>query len=181
MTPKRIHRSTARICLWLALLLICHSLSACGGRTPVPVPADTVLSEMLLSVTAPDGCIRALNAPSDTQKLSLDLLAALYGGAVYSWYEAEGYAPIDDCAVYISEVIHPFELGVFRCKDEGELTSVLGLCAARLDVIKRTWQGSAYEAYVQNAVVTCSGAYVLLVVSDDPETIVKAAKGAMRG
>ena len=86
---------------------------------------------------------------------------------------------IDDGAVYLSEVLHPFELAVFRCIDErdvsGGMASVLGVCSARLEMIRNTWKGSAYESYVKNATVTYCGGYVLLVVAEDPETVVKAA------
>ena len=165
---------------FLALTLICNMMFACEGKSPVPVPAKSVLQAMLLTVTPPKGCTRSLVTDNEREKLSIDLLTALYGDAVQNLFNENQLDIIDDCEIFISEVIHPFEIAVFRCRDERDMTSVMGLCAARLDMIQRHWQGSEYETLVQNARVSCYDAYVFLVVTEDPEAAIKSAKKAIQ-
>ncbi len=171
------------ICVLLTASLILLTC-ACSIKKRPPATATEVLSAMLATVEPPQGQVRALTAEKETDKLSLDLLAALYGSTAGKWYQSGNHSLVDDGAVYLSEVMHPFELAVFRCIDEtdvsGGMASVLGVCSARLEVIRNTWQGSAYDSYVQNAVVTYCNGYVLLVVADDPETVVKAAVQLIR-
>lgn len=99
--------------------------------------------------------------------------------------QAEGAAEavptlIQDGAVFLSTVMHPFELGVFRCADLDGALSVAALCQTRLDTLRTTWQNSAYAVCVERAVVTVEGCYVLFIVADDPEPLLEAARRAIR-
>lgn len=87
---------------------------------------------------------------------------------------------IQDGAVFLSTVMHPFELGVFRCADLDGALSVAALCQTRLDTLRTTWQDSAYAVCVERAVVTVEGCYVLFIVADDPEPLLEAARRAIR-
>ncbi|MGN1445788.1 MAG: DUF4358 domain-containing protein [Eubacteriales bacterium] len=87
---------------------------------------------------------------------------------------------IQDGAVFLSTVMHPFELGVFRCADLDGALSVAALCQTRLDTLRTTWQDSDYAVCVERAVVTVEGCYVLFIVADDPEPLLEAARRAIR-
>ena len=132
------------------------------------------------------------------------LFAALYGSTGRGWLGADSTnrtdtadggiaspapanqaaeaAPtlIQDGAVFLSTVMHPFELGVFRCADLDGALSVAALCQTRLDTLRTTWQDSAYAVCVERAVVTVEGCYVLFIVADDPEPLLEAARRAIR-
>ena len=166
------------ICTLLAASLILLTC-ACAKRNQPPVSAEAVLQAMLSEINPPDGRLMSLTSADESKRLSAELLTALYGAPASTWYQGGAYSVVNDGAIYLSEVMHPFELAVFRCINEGDVSggmaSVLGVCSARLDTIRTAWQGSDYEAYVQNAVVTYYGGYVFLVVAEDPETVVKAA------
>ena len=171
-TLKRIVMNIICTLLTVSLILL---TCACSMKKNPPASAAEVLSAMLKEIDPPHGQIRSLTAEKETEKIPPDLLVALYGSTAGKWYGAI----VDDGAVYLSEVMHPFEIAVFRCVDErdvrGGIASVLGVCSTRLDTIKSTWQGSDYEPLVQNAVVTYCNGYVLLVVAEDPETMIRAA------
>lgn len=146
--------------------------------------ADTVLQAMLSVAPHPKGRCRSLSATPEEGGLTETLLSALYGTTAGQWYQSGRFSVIDDGAIFLSETIHPFELAVFRCVDEGDVSggiaSVLGICSARLDLIRKAWQGSDYEVYTRQGVVTFYRAYVLLVVAEDPEPLIKAAKRAIQ-
>ncbi len=173
------------VCVLLTASLILLTC-ACQIKKKPPTTAAEVILAMLDAVTVsyPQGKVRTLTSEKETDRLSVDLLTALYGSTAGQWYQQGNDSILDDGAIYLSEVMHPFELAVFRCVDErdvdGGMASVLGLCSARLDVIRNTWQGSAYESYVGDAVVTYCQGFVLLVVAEDPDTVVKAAEKVIR-
>ncbi len=171
------------ICTLLAASLILLTC-ACAKRNQPPVSAETVLQAMLDGTTPPDGRFLSLTSADKSKRLSADLLTALYGTPASKWYQSGAYSVVNDGAIYLSEVMHPFELAVFRCINEGDVSggmaSVLGVCSTRLETIRAAWQGSDYEVYVQNAVVTYCDGYVLLVVAEDPDAVVKAAEKVIR-
>lgn len=167
------------ICTLLTVSLILITC-ACHMKKEPPVSAREVLVAMLSVAQPPDGQLRTITSSRETERLSTELLSALYGSSAGKWYQGGEYSIIDDGAVYLSEVMYPFELAVFRCINEGDvsggLASVLGVCSGRIELIKAAWQGSAHEAFVQNATVTYCGAYVILVVAEDPEPMIQAAE-----
>ena len=170
---------TRFLCSFLIGSLIL-SMCACGVNEPPPLSAEVILSEMLAATTPVEGDIRTLTAENEKQQISKELLSALYGSIAVKWIDTQGSTVVDDAAFYLSKVMHPYEVAVFRCVSEGDttggLTSVMGVCASRLDMIRNVWKGSEYEIVTQNAVVTCCGAYVLLIVAEDPEPLTKAAE-----
>ena len=171
------------ICTILSLSLMLLTC-ACHSNKKPPATAAEVLSVMLNSVEAPQGRIRSFSSFNQGSLLSSDLLTALYGSTAAKWYQTNEQAVIDDGALYLSEILHPFELAVFRCIDEGDtsgsIASVLGVCASRLELIRKAWQGTTYENYINRAIVTCYDGYVLLVVAKDPDTAIKAARNYIK-
>jgi len=171
------------ICILLATSLILLSC-ACTKKQAPPISAETVLQVMLAADDHPSGRLLSLAAPDEGKQLTEPLLVALYGAAASKWYHSDEFRVIDSGGVYLSEVLHPFEIAVFRCVDQrdttGGLTSVMGICSARLDMIKQSWQGSAYGTMVENALVTCCGNYVILIVAEDPEPMLRAARSIIK-
>ncbi len=180
-TRWNVFRRVLAFCLSAALL---PSLSACG-RTDVPPPtAAEVLAVMQTAMEsaggAPDGQSYSRAAPSDTRAYLGDtLLSALYGEAARGLLvsETEGAAPaVGDVAIFLSLAPHPAELAVFRCSDARGVTTAAKLCRARLDLVCRTWDDTAYADLVARATVTVEGSYVLLIVADDPAAVTNAAR-----
>ncbi len=177
-------RRPVALCLLLAVLLTAAlALSACGRGTPPPSAAE-VLASMQAAMRAsaqalPDGRVytRAV-APTDPAYLSDTLLSALYGEAARGLLSAdavaEGVAPINDAAIFLSESPHPCELAVFRCSDARGTATAAKLCRARLEAIRRAWAGTEHEELVERGAVVVEGAFVMLVVAEDPG---RASKG----
>ena len=178
---KRLAMNIICVLLTASLILL---TCACHIKKKPPATAEEVLSAMLATIDHPPGKLRTLTAEKETDKLPLELLTALYGSAAEKWYQPGKHSLVDDGAVYLSEIVHPFELAVFRCIDErdvsGGMASVLSVCSARLNMIKNNWQGSVYESYVRDAIVTYFDGYVLLVVAEDPENLIKTAINVIR-
>lgn len=179
-----------KIVIGLTVLgLLCHLFSGCGIQERIPASADAVLKAMLSAAGEyPHGRLRNTSSASDTPEyLTTELLSSLYGEATRQWcHETSdgGKDIVDDAAIYLSEAPHPFEMAVFRCTDEGDLSggmgSVLGICSSRLDLIRNAWKGTDYATLTEGAVVAFYGQFVLLIVAEETEDILQAAENAIR-
>ncbi len=172
------------------ILLICLSLLlfACGQASPPP-SAATVLTAMQAAMEdtvppPPDGkCYDRSASPDASSYLGDTLISALYGETARGLLvpEIDGTsAAVGDAAIFLSVAPHPGELAVLRCSDARGTTTAAGICRARLDLIRRAWAGTEYEALTARAVVTVEDSFVLLIVAEDPEAVIDAARRAIR-
>ena len=165
--------------------IICRVITGCHTENKPPVDTLFVLQTMISAVEKiPTGQCRSSSSDEGTKEfLSPDLLAGLYGEASRKWIHDTDDAILDSAAVYLSEQRHPFELAVFRCKNEGDISggqgSVMGICQSRLASVARAWQGSEYESVVTHAIVIHEKQFVILIVAEDPAPIITAAKKAI--
>ncbi len=185
---RRTRRDIARQALALCLsALLAFSLTACGHADAPPPTAEQVLSAMQTAMEAaggaPDGRMYSRQASPDSRDYLGDtLLSALYGEAARGLLTVgvDGTAPaVGDAAIFLSTAPHPAELAVFRCSDARGVTTAAKLCRARLDLIRRAWDDTAYAALVARGTVTVEGSYVLLIVAEDPDTALYAARGVI--
>ncbi len=166
------------ICL---LLIGSFILFSCGCQSHlIPlVSASDVLKAMLAVAHPIDGKEYQMLTEDHTKQISDELLKALYGEEAAALWTRDS-AAVDDGAIYLAEVMHPYELAVFRCVSEEDIWNgsqgVLGICATRLEAVKKAWQGSEYESVATQGTVTYCGNYVILVIAEDAESIVSAAK-----
>ena len=169
------------ICLLLtgSLILFC---CACQERSIPNVTSADVLKAMLSEAAVIDGKLYQMRTGDESERISEELFKALYGEtAVSIWKRSD--TTVEDGAIYLSEIMHPFELAVFRCIGEDEMwgdAGVIGICASRLESIKKAWKGSAYEKIADQGIVTYCETYVLLVIAEDAESIINAAKRRIR-
>ncbi len=158
-----------------SLVLFC---CACRERSIPDITSVDVLNTMLSRATVIDGKLYQMPTEEEPNRISDALLKALYGEtAVSIWSQTN--ATVEDGAIYLSEIMHPFELAVFRCVGEDGMwgdAGVLDICVSRLESIKKAWQGSAYEKIAEQGIVTYCENYVILVIAEDAESIVNAAK-----
>ncbi len=174
----------------LFLLFWISCLPGCTGRGEAPLPASDVLAAMRAAVRdLPDGVLYHRAAlPDDPQYLTDTLLSALYGEAARGIAVAPGAgtpgidttAPVNDIALFLSVAPQPVELAVFRCSDVRGTATAAKLCRARLEIIRHAWAGSEWAGMAEGAVVTVEGSYVLLVVAEDPDQVVAAARAVLR-
>ncbi len=166
--------------------LLCTVITGCRGRSAPPADAAYVLDAMISAVDAiPSGYGRYFKAAPDTkQALSPTLLSALYGASARQWLGDSNDTVLDDAAIYLTEQQHPFELAVLRCRNQGDISggegSVLGICRSRVAAVNASWQGSEYEEVALKGTVVHDGPFVILVIAQEPELILKAAKKAIQ-
>lgn len=170
----------------LALLFViagCLLVTSCSRRPPAT--AEAVLDPMCEAMgEGANGVVRMRSVSPDSPMYLTDaLLSALYGSAARGWLDAEGGDTplINDAALFLSAAKIPYELAVFRCSDTRGTAMAAALCRARLDVIRRAWQGSEWASELENSVVAVEGEFVLLVVAADSDAVLEAARGAIRG
>lgn len=200
MTSKRPRRVRGLVCMLLLIGLVLCSVGCEGRDSQIPASAEEVLRAMLeacASQSWPDGTVRTRRAdPASPDYLPDALVSALFGEASRGWFVTDGEsdAPmVDDAAMFLSSAIHPAEVAVFRCTDAGGAVSgtasAAKQCRARLEALRAAWAGSAdagerfgdYAVWLERAVVAVEGQYVMLVVADDPDAMVNAARGVIRG
>lgn len=175
---------------WVAsLVIVCllgMPMTGCGGRSAPPVDAACVLDAMISAANdLPSGYGRYFKAdPSTKQSLSPTLLSALYGASARQWLGDSKETVLDDAAIYLTQQQHPFELAVLRCRNQGDIAggegSVLGICQSRLAAVYLSWQGSEYEEVALQGTVVHYGSFVIMVIAQDPEPILKAARNAIQ-
>ena len=188
------YRSMRRIRRGICLIVACVFLTGClPFQSAPPAGAIEVLTAMQKAdPQAPDGVVRVRSAlaaaPDLTSPTYLrdDLFSALYGSDCLSWFsptvlsDGSVCSPlIDDVAVYLSTVQHPFELAVFRCTDSAGAVAAAKQCQQRLNTVRQTWRGSDEEVLCARGRVEIVGTYVLLVIASDPEAVLEAAQRAI--
>lgn len=177
----------SKVMVVIALIgIFCLFFSGCTQPTLPPTDALVILEHMLSTQkNVPDGQCRYMQANCGSKEfLSTNLISGLYGETSRQWFNQQGNAMIDDVAIYISNQQHPFEIAVFRCKNQVDISggrgSVLGVCQNRLSFVQKAWQNTEFESYTRQGKVTFYGQYVLVVISDDADTAINAAKKAIR-
>ncbi len=199
------HVGIGRIYVAVALLLsLMLGLASCGGRA-LPPAAMEILMAMQAAMpdsaqTLPEGLIYTLHpaegegiTEEKPEYLSATLLAALYGEAARGLIPVETdktneteetdeqmtVPPINDVAIFLSLAPHPCEMAVFRCSDARGAATAAKLCRARADLVRRSWAGTEWADTAGRATVAVEGNYVLFVVADDPDRILRATRRAL--
>ena len=138
---------------------------------------QTAMSETVQ--TLPDGLIYSRQAdPASPHYLTETLFSALYGEAARGLLtpDAAGENPeVGDAAIFLSIASYPCELAVFRCSDIRTASMMVGLCQSRLDAVARGYRDSEWERAAANGRVAVEGCYVLLVISEDPDAVLRSA------
>ena len=163
--------------LWAAVAVAtCVTAVGCARReVRPPATAEEVLSAMLDAVreeVAPDGEVYG-GVEQGT------LVSALYGEGSRGWLQGDGESlpTVDGVAMFLPCAMHPMEIAVFRCPDDTRGTAdVAAACLARLSVIENAWRDSEYTAWTEMATVAVEGQFVILVVYDDPDVLLRAAR-----
>lgn len=177
-------RRLMKLLPWLMIAVVL--LPACA---PAPPPAASEALTVLLTAlestaqTTPDGLIRLTAAPADSpDHLTETFFSALYGEAARGLLGGDDTQgpPVQDAALYLSVSPYPFELGVFRCADGDTARAVAALCRGRLDTLARGFAGSDREADALGGRVAVEGNWVLLVLCEDPASVLEAARRFLR-
>ncbi len=164
-------------------------LSSCSGKGRDGITYDAVAAMLEREVKAPSGTIYTDRAEEgESGYISPTLEKALWGEYIQSESEAEGEAPSNKTGAmryvrqyshFLSSFEHPCELAVFECYTQSGAYEVSKMCLARLGTLQSTWKSNKneeYAAYTENARVCVKGRYVIMAVSSDPETAIRAAR-----
>lgn len=179
--PVAVRRVWLRVaaCVMLFLVATLFCLTSCAPSKP-PAAAGDVAQAMLDAVrNAPAGSLRTRTAdPDGAEYLSSALLSALFGPACRDWLEPEeGEVPlIGDAAVFLPTALHPGELAVFRCTRQDGTVSAAAVCESRLVALRSAWADSEYAGLLGRATVRVEDCYVFLIVADDPDAVLEAAR-----
>ena len=112
----------------------------------------------------------------DTEYLSASLLASLFGNGSLPPV-AEDWI---DCALFLSLKESPCEFAVILCSSRDAAEDTAALFHSRLAAIRITKTATQYVQMIENASVTITGNYAILIISTDPENALRAAKKAIR-
>ncbi len=186
----RLARLTALLlCFFICLPALC----ACGrhnGTTALSV----VTAMTAADPSCPAGDIYLLADGTSLQQLSASsqesntlriadssLLYAAFGSGASNTSDLWECSPqmVDDGALRLATAASPCEWIVFHCISRSDTAAVAELFLRRLELLRRQYRGSDDEALLARAQVVIIGKYVLLIVSNDPQGAIEAAKHAI--
>ena len=180
----------------LFLVLILSSLSLCAC---VQSHGTTALSVVTSMTAAEPGCpagdvylladslsLQQLTAedfsPTTLRVADDSVLRAAFGSVGNSLGEGLWQCSsqtVDDGALRFATASSPCEWIVFHCVSRSDTTAVADLFLHRLELLRRQYRGTDDEVLLAHAQVVVMGKYVLLVVSNDPEGALEAARRAL--
>lgn len=164
----------------LLFVLICAtalSVASCSKNAP-PARCIDILSAICDEVDLPDGRIYSVGNPSPDGRLTEQLMSLLFTESVLGYFRIreDGGSAVDDCAVFISTSGSAVEFAVFRCTKTTVCTSVARICLSRLDVLRRSKNSEENKAHLDSGNVYILDNYVILAVSSEAASAIKAAK-----
>ena len=158
--------------VFFAFLSLIFCLSSCTARkNDSPPSCREILAAMIESeVALPAGKIYCATAPFGSDEyLAESTVASIVGNGKMpevckSWL---------DCAFFLAVKDHPCELAVIYCQNRDAALDTAKLLTTRLASSKLLKGNSDY---FENAKVTVIGNYALLIVSSDPDAILRVVK-----
>lgn len=185
---KKISIKTTTIIFALILTAI-TILSSCSEKGRDGITYDAVAAMIEREVNAPSGTIYTDSAEEgESGYISPMLEKVLWGehgqigSDVDSGISSDKTGAIKHVRQYshfLSSFEHPCEFAVFECYTKSGAYEVSKMCLARLGTLRNTWKNNKnekYTAYAENAQVCVKGRYVIMAVSSDPETAIRAAR-----
>ena len=163
--------------LLLTVFLLFFTLSSCSDE-PQVLPCRDVLSAMVQaerSLTVGKYYTLAAHDGGD-EYMTDELIALLFGNGSYP-KAADGWI---DCALYLSLGESPMEFAIILCKNRDVARDTAELLSCRLSAIKHTKNSPEYAEMLDSAGITLIGNYAFLIISSDTESVLRAAKRAIR-
>lgn len=174
-SKNRGHKTLTKKILLLSLLLL-FFLPSCAENTRQPC-RDVLEAILKTEKEIPAGKIYDLRAETgDDEYLPERLIGSLFGdGEVPP--ARDGWL---DAALFLPTHSHPHEIAVILCDSPDNATDTARLLLGHLDVLRAANSNGEYSEYFDSASVTVTGNYVLLIVSLDPESAIKAVSSMTR-
>jgi hypothetical protein len=178
----------------LFLLLFSMLPLFCGCAPRQPTGTLEVLNAMLAAATPPASDVYLLprantaDIPEGNVRIAdAALLLAAFGNDE-SGISQDASKQIWELSPFVTEegvmcfptAASPSEYIVLRCISRSDTDAVAALLLQRLDALRREYQGSDVQQLVENGRVVVIEKYVLLIVSDDPQRDLIAARQAIR-
>ncbi len=149
--------------IFIILVLLTLMLSSCTKEhaTSCRSILDALIDQ---EITLPSGKIYDINAPDgDKEFLPERLLNNLYGNGETPPMR-DGWL---DISLFLSSSDHPCEFAVFYCDSPNTASDTARLLLGRIDLIRTSKGVGDYAVITENAAVTVTGNYVVLIISSD--------------
>ena len=160
--------------LLLAISLL-FSLVSCGREAEV---CDILAAMCDAQPSLPAGQVYLHTAVAGEAAFAdEELLAVLFGGGELP----VEFEVVNGFAFRLSAMGTPHEFAVFLCVSSQDAYDVAQMCLRRVDVLRRGYVGTEWEAMTQEAQVSVVGRVVLMAVGEDPLTAIEAGRRAVRG
>ena len=164
--------------LFCIIILLFSSLFSCSTAQNIHAPCRDIVAAMTeAEIGLPAGRYYSMSAPEgEDEYLSPSLIASLLGSGSIPSVTADWL----DCALFLSLKDSPCEFAVILCSNRDAAEDTAALFHSRLVAIKITKTAPEYSQMIENASVTITGNYAILIISTDPSSALKAAKKAIR-
>ncbi len=154
-------------------LLLLSALLLLGGCAQDEKSADTILSALMGAGedSLPEGEIYRSGAEEGSEDYPPSaLLRALYGE------DGEESIRICDFSIYLSAFAVPLEIAVFRAPSGDHARRIYALCLSRMDLLKVALRETEFDALGGEICVYRAGRYVVMGVTWNQESFLKAVK-----
>ena len=164
--------------LFFVVILLFSSLFSCSTTGNMHTPCrDVVVAMTAVEIGLPTGRYYSItSSEGDKEYISHSLISSIFGNGTLPAVTADWL----DCALFLSLKDSPCEFVVVLCTCRDAAEDTAALFHSRLDAIKITKTAPEYSQMIENASVTITGNYAILIISKDPTTALRAAKRAIR-
>ena len=164
--------------LFFVVILLFSSLFSCSATQNIHTPCRDVVAAMTeAEIGLPAGRYYSTSeCEGDDEYLSSSLIASLLGNGSLPTVTSDWL----DCAFFLSLKESPCEFAVILCSSRDAAEDTAALFHSRLAAIRITKTAPEYSQMIENASVTVTGNYAILIISTDPSSALKAAKKAIR-
>ena len=164
--------------IFLVVIILFSSLFSCSTAQRVHTPCREVIAAMTeKEIGLPVGSYYSSSVPEgDDEYLSASLISSLFGNGSLPKISEDWL----DCALFLSLGESPCEFAVILCSSRDAAEDTAALFHSRLAAVRITKTAPQYAQMIENASVTITGNYAILIISTDPENALRAAKKAIR-
>ena len=158
------------ICLFVILAPVLQSCSKAQKS------AEDILYRICASVELPAGSTYLSQAEEGEENyLSPDTASALYGARALE----EKLPLVEEYAIYLAASA-PCEIAVFKCRSRSDTDGVAEMCLERADALGALMKGTALDGLYGQARVTKHKKYVVMILCEDHERALDAARTALK-
>ena len=158
--------------VFVFFLVLTITLSACSKSPEIPRTEQIISALCENEINLPVGNIYSSDLDTDSKNYLNDtLLSAYFGEPNIDKYKSDWIS----YSIFIHSGVHVCEFAAIYCSTPESIIDTAKLLLSRLDSIKKQ-AAAEFPLYTDEAQVITRGNYVMLIISSDTQSAIKAIK-----